>query len=354
MRLLNKVFFLCLLLLLSSTVAHAKIVFTSTREGVEGVYVMDDDGSNQMVLIEDEKLRPSVDSWSPDGKQILFQKAIRGIGGYVLFSMNPDGTNIQQLTPDDDSYIGKCSFSPDGKSIVFDTYVRVGNHDKGRITVLNIETGKMKKIAEIDANFCDWSPDGKHIIFSKPLAVGGGGNTIWIMDANGHNPRRLIPPQDGAAVVVHQWRARWSPDGQKIVFTQREYAWEKIEGLGTALIDKAHRYIICDRNGGNIKRLQIPKEWRPLSIDWMDDGKSVVFSAYDGIPLNKPILRDFVFPPANIYKYHIETHVITQLTDHPGEDSTLDWISDDVLSVTPQGKKKVTWGKLKQSNRNHH
>ena len=116
-----------------------------------------------------------------------------------------------------------------------------------------------------------------------------------------------------------------------------------------------HRYIICNLNGENIKRLQIPKEWRPVNtIDWMDDGKSVVFSAYDGIPLNKPILRDFVFPPANIYKYHIETHVITQLTDHPGEDSTLDWISDDVLSVTPQGKKKVTWGKLKQSNRNHH
>ena len=348
---LVKVGTLCLLLLFLSNGASAKIVFSSTRDGVKGVYVMDDDGSNQRPLIESEKLEPYPNSWSPDGKHILFKNRVQWNGRSVLFLMNPDGTNIRQLTPDDDRYIGKCSFSPDGKSIVFNTLVRVGNNDEGSITVLNIETGKMKKIADINATYCDWSPDGKHIIFSGSLAVGGGGNTIWIMDADGHNPRRLIPPQDGA-VVVHQWKARWSPDGQKIVFTQREYTWEKIEGLGTALINKAHRYIICDRNGGNIKRLQIPKEWSPNSIDWMDDGKSVVFSAYDGIPLNKPILHDFVFPPANIYKYHIKTHVITQLTNHPGKDSTLDWISDDVLSVTPQGKKKVTWGKLKQSNRN--
>ena len=57
-----------------------------------------------------------------------------------------------------------------------------------------------------------------------------------------------------------------------------------------------------------------------------------------GIPLNELVLPD-QHPPANIYKYHIPTGEITQLTDHPGMDGTLDWISDDVLSVTPQGKK---------------
>ncbi len=350
---LVKVGALCLLFMFLLTGASARIVFSSIRDGVQGVYVMDDDGSNQTLLTESEELEPYPNSWSPDGKHILFKSRVKWNGRSVLFLMNPDGTNIQQLTPDDDRYIGKCSFSPDGNSIVFDTYVRIGNHDKGRITVLNIETGKMKKIAEIDASFCDWSPDGKHIIFSKPLAVGGGGNTIWIMSADGHNQHPLVPEPAAGGVVIHRWAPRWSPNGQKIVFTQDEYVWEKIEGLGTALIYKAHRYIICNLNGENIKRLQIPKEWRPVNtIDWMDDGKSVVFSAYDGIPLNKPILRDFVFPPANIYKYHIETHVITQLTNHPGKDSSLDWISDDVLSVTPQSKKKVTWGKLKQSNRN--
>ncbi len=338
----------CVLLLLISTSASAKIVFGSTREGVRGVYVMDDDGSNQTLLTKSEDLQPYPSCWSPDSKQIAFKSRVRINGKRVVFLMNADGTNIRQLTEDDDSYVGKVSFSPDGKSIVFDRIVRVDNKEKYGITVLNIETGKMKEIANINAGYCDWSPDGKHIIFSKPVEVGGGGNTIWIMGSGGQNPRPLIPEPVGGPVVIHRWKQRWSPDGKKIVFTQNEYTWERIPNLGTALIYKAHRYMICDRNGEHIKQLQIPKDWRPISIDWMDDGESVVFSAYRGIPLNEPILRGFVFPPANIYKYHIRTRVRTRLTNHPGKDGILDWISDDVLPVQPHGnQKKVQWGVLK-------
>ena len=80
----------------------------------------------------------------------------------------------------------------------------------------------------------------------------------------------------------------------------------------------------------------------------MDEGKSVVFSARAGIPLNEPLRGDIDIPPCYVYKYHIPTGEITQLTNDPGWDQTIDWISDDVLPVTPQGKKKVTWGEIKQ------
>ena len=50
----QKVSLLCLLmLLLFDVVADAKVVFSSRRDGVKGVYVMDDDGSNQTLLIEE-------------------------------------------------------------------------------------------------------------------------------------------------------------------------------------------------------------------------------------------------------------------------------------------------------------
>ncbi len=348
----HKVFLLCLLLLLLSTAAHAKIVFSSKREGVQGIYVMNDDGSNQTGLTESEELDPYPHRWSPDGKHILFERSVRINGRGVLFLMDPDGTNIRQLTENDGSTLNIASFSPDGQSIVFELERPI--HDKDRVQkngtyVLNIKTGTMKKISDFWGIQHDWSPDGKHIICAVPTTHGVH-TTIWIMDADGRNHRPLIPaPAVGGEFWIHRSRPRWSPDGKHIVFLQKEWKTvhvpnEPREGP----FFKAFRYMICDRNGENIRQLQIPEDQEGISVDWMDDGKSIVFSARAAIPLNRALPGDFDFPDANIYKYHRQTHVITRLTNHPGHDVMLDWISDDVLPVTPRDKKKVTWGVLKK------
>ncbi len=345
----RKISLLCLLLLLISTAAQAKIVFSSERNGVRGVYVMDDDGSNQTLLTESKELRPFPNCWSPDGKQIAFQRRLRVNGDVAVFLMDPDGTNVRKLIEDGGGYIGIVSFSPDGKYIVFNRTVRVDNKSKYSITVLNIETGKMKEIADTLANFCDWSPDGKSIVFAEAVAVGGAGSTIWIIGADGRNRRKLIPTPGIQAdnFVIHRSRPRWSPDGKQIVFTEMEHKWEFVPNVGNARFFRAYRYMICNRDGTNIKKLDIPEDWRCYGIDWMDDGKSVVFSAREGMPLNEPIHGPIEFPPCYIYKYHIPTRVRTQLTDDPGWDQIIDWISDDVLPVTPRDKKKVTWGTQK-------
>ena len=216
----RKVCLLCLVLLLLSTAAHAKIVFSSKRNGVTGVYVMDDDGSNQMFLTEGLGSDCIPWSWSPDGTQILFKKR-RG-----LFLMNPDGTNIRQLTGKDMGSIGKCSFSPDGNFIVYDRVWMEDNNQKYNVEVLNIKTGKREVISDRLVTFCDWSPDGKHILFSETLSPNRNG-TIWIMGADGHNPRRLIPDpgRQPDNFSIYRSRPRWSPNGQQIVFTEIELKW---------------------------------------------------------------------------------------------------------------------------------
>ena len=336
----RRVILFCLLGLILSTAAHAKIVFSSTRDGVKGVYVMDDDGSNQALLIEADQV-PFPYCWSPDGKYILLQT-------FGLSLMNSDGTNVRELIDDDGGSIGRGSFSPDSKSIVFNWSFEKNGELKYGVYVLNIKTLKVKRIApQIMASNCDWSPDGNHIVSSE-WRTHGVNNTIWIMDADGRNRRTLIPAAIDEEFTIHRSSPRWSPDGKQIVFRQREYKTVRVPNVGESPFFKAFRYIICDRNGENIRQLRIPKDQEGLSVDWMDDGESIVFSARAAIPLNKVLPRDFDFPHANIYKYHIRTREITRLTNHPGRDGLLDWISDDVLPVSPQGKKKVTWGTIKK------
>ena len=341
---LRKVSLLCFVLLLVLTTAHAKIIFSSERNGVKGVYVMDDDGSNQTVLIENE-WRPFPTAWSPDGKQILFNSLIG------KFLMNPDGTNVQRLKNSGAIHIGR--FSPDGKYIVSSKDFRENDVLKVGIFVLNIKTGVTKEIfrsQQIRASLCDWSPDGKHIIFSEGITIGGGSSTIWIIGAGGQNPRRLIPTPglQKDNFVIHRSKPRWSPNSQQIVFTEMVHKWEFVPNVGNARFFGAFRYMICDRDGRNIKQLKIPKDWECYGIDWMDDGESIVFSAREGIPVDGPLPRGFDWPSCYVYKYHIETEKIIQLTDDPGWDQAIDWISDDVLPVSPKGKKEVTLGELKQ------
>ena len=340
---LQKISLFCLLVLLVfGTGTDAKILFSSKQNGIKGIYVMDDDGNNQTLIREEGHHNyPGNANWSPDGRLIAFKGILNGYGAYVMHS---DGTNVQKL-PIFKAYIGRMSFSPDSKSFVFDMRVEIDGKDKKTVNVVNIETGELKEIAEISAISCDWSPDGELIVFAEPGVVGNDkGGTIWVMGSDGHNPRQLMPPP----VRGRYKGARWSPDGKQIAYLYDDYAWEPRAKGGLSLVSKAHRYRICDRNGKNIKQLRIPKDWKPLAIDWMDDGESVVFNAYAGIPLNDPDWEPEQLPPCNIYKYHIWTGEITRLTDHPGLDITVDWISDDVLSVSPKDKKKVVWGKVKQ------
>ena len=328
------------LILLLSTVANAKIVFDSKRDGVQEIYVMNDDGSNVTLLTD--TLSPSAPRWSPDGKQIVFNRRVirEDSQRFHLFMMNADGTNVRQLTPPHTGWDAHPSFSPDGKSILFTRY----KDKKHSLCVLSLESGAVKQISDLGASKPEWSPDGKQIVFSSIPVVGVSGGNIWIMTANGFNARELLPPPPKEKLIISRWNPRWSPNGRQILYTEDHHTLAQI-GNVIHYIPQAYRYFITDRNGKYIRQLKIPKNLRPVGIAWMGNRQSVLFSAVER-KLKQPVL-DEAQNLYNIYKYHIATSKITRLTNHPGQDVSVDWISDHAHSVSPAGKIATQWGALK-------
>ncbi|GAA0613922.1 amidohydrolase family protein [Brevundimonas kwangchunensis] len=93
--------------------------------------------------------------------------------------------------------------SPDGSTLVFDLL--------GDIYVMPVAGGEARAIASGVAWDMQpkWSPDGRHIAFTSDR---GGGDNIWIMDADGSNPVQI---SDESFRLLNQ--PEWTPDGQFVV-----------------------------------------------------------------------------------------------------------------------------------------
>jgi Tol biopolymer transport system component len=119
-----------------------KIAFTSDRTGVEQVWVMNADGSNQTQVSFSGVTEDQVPDWSPDGTRIAFAQGVSPNGH--IWVINADGTNPVQLTSGPGSDFGTA-----------------------------------------------WSPDGRQIAFVRDFA--NGDRSVWTMNADGSSQQRVMP-----------------------------------------------------------------------------------------------------------------------------------------------------------------
>src|SRR6266542_537102 len=126
-----------------------RIVYDSeSREGGQGIWVVNADGSEATKLIDDG----SVPAWSPDGTRIAFARPDlgemvwygRGARGtpFYLYVMDADGTNIQRLTDGQFSDYSPA-WSPDGTQIAF---VRNDREGAG-LFVMNADGSDVRQVA---------------------------------------------------------------------------------------------------------------------------------------------------------------------------------------------------------------
>ena len=110
-----------------STVAHAKIVFSSKRNGETDshIYVMDDNGSN-VRRVSNPDYYDRDPRWFPDGQRILFERDLSRGNGSVFnaefYIIDADGRNEHRYT--------LCITRTNGKEMVIFKMLRSGSQSQ--------------------------------------------------------------------------------------------------------------------------------------------------------------------------------------------------------------------------------
>jgi len=233
------------------------------------IFTMNPDGSDVRQLTNLGPDRFAFwESWSPDGKQIVFNESSSADFRYELWLMNADGSNQHVLLAEPDFHNEGPSFTPDGSAVIF-TRCRLDVPDTCSLYQIDVTGGGLTAITNFElgitewrpkystngslefqgvgldgivcaiylggdslsgqrritpaalwAHMPDWSPDGKKIAFSTHCS--GDSNLqnqeIWVVNAEKRSLNRLTKNGDDYFAGPHDFSPSWSPQGDALVF----------------------------------------------------------------------------------------------------------------------------------------
>jgi len=181
----------------------SKIAFLAERDGATDVYVVGSDGTGEIRLTHTAESETQPD-WSADGKAILY--SVFGDGASRVYSIGQDGK--------DPKVIGKVPgrairVAPDGKSVLYWT----GTWTAMTMFASNLDGSGARQLTDGRGVVwgARWSPDGKRIAFADKDAASN--LHVYVIDADGSGRRQATRFE---ASDLREQMPSWSPDGSKL------------------------------------------------------------------------------------------------------------------------------------------
>ena len=234
---------------------NGEIAFQRADTGDSEIFRVDPITKDEEPLTDNSK--PDIDpAWSADGRRLAYASGLNP--NEDIFSAKANGKDRERLTdgPASDRY---PAWSPDRKKIAF-TSDRKSPNGEPRIWVMNADGTDPRRLSAgggAGDHEPQWSPDGKRIVFS---AYREGVAQIYVMKADGSNETNL------SNTSSYELTPSWSPDGTKIAY----------------MCERGDREIcVMDRDGDNPGQITNNSAGDAYPA-WSPDGERIAFLRSDG------------------------------------------------------------------------
>ena len=269
----SRLVFLTSFMLLVCSAAAADIAYLAVTDGYWQVWIMNDDGNNQQQITHSAYDKTRI-SWFPNEQQLL----INGNDGLVRVVDIKNGS--EKLIELNLSGMLDAVISPNGNKLTFSLSTS-GSISDNNIWTVDVDGENLRKLTKLTKMQHEptWSWDGDLIYFVS--GDGGQAHDIWQVTSTTGEVKQLTVGS------LYHFDVAAGPNGQLVFSSNRSGNYELWMGMPGQSANQLTDHVALDA--------------RPT---WSPKGNNIAFESSRTSGLN-------------IWKLDLQSHVMTQLTDHP-------------------------------------